>query len=132
MGGIKEQFIVTEETLDKVLTLDCREEINIRRLKKSLSKLPFIKSEEDIQTDILEEKIKKLEIKYSLHLSYIMRSVVDMEDIYTGMIKTTAGDDKGTWLKTVYGKTLWEVTAKTLFFMYYHINKHKKKSRIAK
>lgn len=132
MGEQKEIFIVTDEALEMVLNLDCRKDISVRRLKKSLNKLPFIKSESDVQTDRMEEIIKKLEMKHAIHLAYVMRSVVDMQDICTGMIKSSAGSDNGKWLRTVYGQTFWEVTAKTLFFMYYYINKNKKKSKIVK
>ena len=88
-------------------------------------KLPMIKTESDLTTDKLEEIIKKIEVKFAFHLSYIMRSVVDCEDHYSGMVK----HNTGTWLKTIYGKTLWEVCAKTLFFMYFYVESERKKAK---
>jgi chromosomal replication initiation ATPase DnaA len=121
----KERIKIPQEVAEKVIALDCREESNIRRLEKFLMKLPFVKDEEDITTDNLEILIKKIELKYMVHLAYIMRSVVDGEDMYSSMIKTDV-ETKGDWVKTVYGQTFWETLAKTLFYMYYHIEGRKK------
>lgn len=123
-GG--KELNITAEICEKVLLLDCRTEDGIRRLKKSLIKLPMFKSEEDLNTDNLERVISKIEVKHMIHLSYVMRSVVDCENHYTGMIKT---ENDGRWLKTVYGKTTWEVFAKALFFFAYHIDSERKKMR---
>lgn len=117
---------ITKEIVEKVLYLDCTTDEGVRRLEKSLMKLPFIKSEEDLQTDKLEEFIKKIEVRNMIHLAYIMRSVVDMQDMYSGMIKTDLGDLKGRWLETVHAKTVWETLAKTVFYMYYYLESGKK------
>jgi hypothetical protein len=122
----KEAPVITKDIVDKVLYLDCRKEEDFRRLEKSLMKLPFINSEEDLQTEIIEEKIKKIERKYMIHLAYIMRSVVDLEDQYNGMIKT---DKEGRWLKTVYGITVKEIMMKTLFFMYFYVEDERRKMK---
>lgn len=116
---------VTKEIADKVLFLNCEKEDDIRRLKKSLMKLPFMKSEKDLQTDNLEKLVKKIEIRNMIHLSYVMRSIVAGEDTYTGMIKTDTDKEKGKWLKTVYSITMWEMFAKTLFYMYYYVEGQK-------
>lgn len=123
----EKELRITKDICDKVLYLDCRDEDNIRRLKKSLMKLPIIKSKEDLTTDGLELLIKKIERKFFIHLSYVMRSVVDMEDHYSGMIKTW--DKDGRWLKTTYGLTTWEVYAKTLFFMFFYIEDERRKAK---
>jgi hypothetical protein len=127
MGGNKQEkeLKITKEILEKVLYLDCRKEDDVRRLEKSLMKLPMIKSKEDLGTDKLETIIKKIEIKFAIHLSYIMRSVVDCEDHYSGMIK----HQTGTWLKTIYGKTINEVLGKSLFFMYFYIEDERRKMK---
>lgn len=127
-GKNKEELKITAEICDKVLYLDCRNDDGIRRLKKSLMKLPMIKSEDDLQTDILETYIKKIEKKFMIHLAYVMRSVVDLEDHYSGMIKTDTSQG-GRWLKTVYAQTTWETYAKTLFFMYFYIEDERRKMR---
>ena len=116
----KKRIKIPKEVMEKVLYLDCREEDNIRRLEKSLMKLPFIKSKDDLETDRLEELIKKIESKNMIHLSYIMRSIVDGQDYYSGMVKTDV-EVKGEWLKTVNGITIREVLMKTLFFFYYRL-----------
>jgi hypothetical protein len=127
MGGKKQEkeLRITKEIMEKVLYLDCRKDDDIRRLEKSLMKLPMIKGKDDLSTDNLEEIIKKIERKFFIHLSYIMRSVVDCEDHYSGMIK----HETGTWLKTVYGKTINEVLGKALFFMYFYIEDERRKMR---
>jgi hypothetical protein len=108
------------EILNKVLYLKCDNEKNIRRLEKSLMKLPFIKSEEDLATDRLEEILLKLESKFDVKLAYITRG----EENYTGMIKTM---EKGIWLETVYGLNVNEVLGKSLFFLYCYLESMKKK-----
>jgi hypothetical protein len=128
MAKVKEvkPLKIPKDILDKVLYLDCRDEQNVRRLKKSLMKLPIIKSSDDLTTDALEAIIKRIERKYMLHLSYIMRSVVDLQDHYSGMVKT---DASGKWLKTIYGQTIWEVLAKTVFYMVFYIEDERRKMR---
>jgi hypothetical protein len=125
-GEKAKEIKITKEVCDKVLYLDCRNDEHVIKLKKALSKLPFIKTEDDLETDVLENKIKAIEKKYYIHLAYIQRSVVDCEDHYSGMIKTDAG---GTWLRTVYAQTTWEVYAKTLFFMYFYIEDERRKMK---
>lgn len=121
----KKELVITNDVLDKVLYLDCRTPEGAYKLKKAVSKLPMIKDPEvDVTTDGLEVIIKKIEIKFAIHLSYVMRSVVDCEDHYNGMIK----HNTGTWLKTVYGTTTWEVYAKTLFFMFYYVQSERRKA----
>lgn len=127
-GTKTKELKITQEIADKVINLDCRSSESIRRLEKSLMRLPFIKSEHDLDTDRLEELIKKIERKYMIHLSYIMRNVVHGEDIYSGMLKLEGGRDNGRWIKTVYGLTMREVLAKSLFYMYFYIESNKKKS----
>lgn len=118
--------IPPKEIVEKVLLLNCEKEENVRRLEKSLTKLPMFKKDKDISTDRLEEIVKKMERKCMIHLSYIMRSLVEGEDVYSCMIKTDTDKEKGKWLKTVYAITIWESLAKTIFFMYYYIETNKK------
>lgn len=129
MSKEKQDLGLTKEIVEKVLYLDCNKEDNIRRLKKSLVRLPMFKKNDDISTERLEEIIKKIEIKNLIHLAYIMRNVTDGEDLYSCMIKTDTGPEKGRWLKTVYAITIWESLAKTLFYMYYYIESDRKKIR---
>lgn len=117
----EEKAKIPKEVLEKVLYLDLREEGNKEKLQKFLKKLPVTKDIDDLSTDGLETLIKKIELEHMVHLAYVMRSVIDGQDHYSGMIKTEAGDTKGEWVQTIYGQTFWEVTAKSLFFMYYHI-----------
>lgn len=115
---------IPEEIMTKVVRLDCRKEGNIRRLEKSLKKLPFIKDESDLETDRLEEIVKKIEIKHKINLAYLMKFYLeDNNYFYSGMIKTK--DKKAEWLITVNGITIRETLMKTLFFMYYHIQNKK-------
>lgn len=117
----EEKTKIPKEVLEKVLYLDLREDGNIQKLHKFLNKLPMIKDDDDLTTEGLESIIKKIELEHMVHLAYVMRSVVDGQDHYSGMVKTEAGDTKGEWIQTIYGQTFWEVSAKTVFFMYYHI-----------
>ena len=112
---------ITKEIVEKVLYLNCTDEDNVRRLEKSLIKLPMFKKNTDISTDRLEQIIKKIELKNMIHLAYIMRNVTDCEDIYSCMIKTDTNVEKGRWLVTIYAKSIWEGLAKSLFFMYFYI-----------
>lgn len=125
MANKKERVHIPKEVMEKVIAMNCNDEDNIRRLKKSLMKLPFIKKEEHLNTDHLEKVIKKIERTNMIHLAYVMRSVVGGEDMYTGMIKTDV-EVKGDWVMTVYATTFWETLAKTAFYMYYHLEGRKK------
>jgi hypothetical protein len=118
VNGFKYDF-KRPEILNKVLFLKCDNEKNIRRLEKSLMKLPFIKSEDDLATDRLEEILLKIESKRDVKLAYITRGG---KDSYTGMIKTMSD---GKWLETIYGITLNEVLAKTLFYLYFYLESKK-------
>jgi hypothetical protein len=124
--GKEKEFRIPKEICDKVLYLDCRKDENIRSLKKALMKLPIIKSESQLETDNLEIIIKKLEKKFMFHLAYLMRSVVDCEDHYSGMIKY---ETTGSWIKTIYGQTTWEVYAKAVFFMFFYVEDERRKMR---
>lgn len=127
-GNKSNELKITAEICDKVLYLDCRTEEGIRRLQKSLMKLPMVKREDDLTTDRLEEIIKKIETKFMIHLAYVMRSVVDCEDHYSGMIKTD-NTQGGRWLRTTYGQTFNEVLAKTLFYMYFYVEDERRKMK---
>src|SRR5690606_4874616 len=129
MSKKKETPKITKEIMQKVIYLDCSEEEGLRRLNKSLMKLPMVKTEDDLETDRLEEMVKKLELRYMVHLGYVMRTVVDGKDVYTGMIKTDV-TVRGEWLETVYGKTFNEILKKTLFYMYYFITTRKVKASL--
>jgi hypothetical protein len=107
------------EILNKVLYLKCDNEKNIRRLEKSLMKLPFIKSEKDLATDRLEEILLKIESKHDVKLAYITRGAEN----YTGMMKTVK---EGHWLETVYGISVNEVLGKSLFYLYFYLESKKK------
>lgn len=116
---------ITEEIAEKVLMLKCDNEKGIRRLKKSLMKLPFIKAEEDLETDNLEKIVNKIEKKFALHLSYMMRyRDKENEDkvIYSCMVR----DSKHNWIVTTHATSIWEGFAKTIFYMYYYVNKQKR------
>jgi hypothetical protein len=122
----KQPLVITKDICDKVLYIDCRTPEGAYKLSKALKKLPMIKSEEDLQTDMLEKYIKKIEKKYMIHLAYVMRSIVDCEDHYSFMIKHYITHS---WLKTIYAETMWEGHAKTLFFMYFYIEDERRKMR---
>lgn len=117
MSEKKKMPKLTEEVIDKILLLDCRKEGNIRRLKKSLKKLPIIKNESMMETDGLEEVLEKVGEKFKVSLAYISRTRIDGIMRMTGMIKT----DKGKWIKTAYGISVWEIYAKALFIMIYYV-----------
>lgn len=112
---------IPKDVATKVLLLDCREAGNVRRLKESLKKLPFIKTDDDLETDNLEQIIKKLETKGKIRLSYIMRSNIDGKELYSGMLKGNTPEVDSKWLKTIHAITIWEVLAKSIFFMTYYI-----------
>jgi hypothetical protein len=124
-GEKAKEIKITKEICDKVLYMDCRVKDNVTKLQKAVMKLPFIKCLEDTETDYLEEKIKAIEKKFSIHLAYIQRSVIDCEDHYSCMIK----HDTGTWLKTIYAQTIWEGYAKALFFMFFYIEDERRKMK---
>lgn len=120
---------IPDKVLDRVMELDCRKEDNVRRLRKSLAKLPFIKNEKDLEIDRLEVFIKKMEIRYDIHLSYIMRSYINKRAIYNGTVRANVRNETGKWVKNVYSMTMWEMYAKTLFFMYYLVKKESMPSK---
>jgi hypothetical protein len=119
---------ITKEIMEKVVMLDCRKDENVRRLNKSLMKLPLIKSEECLETDNLEKLILKIEKKYPVYMSYMMRYYMDDEVfVYTSMIKTK--DRKHDWLISITGKSINEVLKKVVFYMYYYIEMKKEKKK---
>lgn len=124
----QKKMIIPEEVANKVMMLDCREEDNIRKLKKFLMKLSFIKSEDDLQTDNLEIIIKKLEAKTTMNLSYIMRNNIEGKMLYSGMLRADTKDKDGEWIKSVNGITFWETLAKTVFYLYYYIQNENTKA----
>lgn len=114
---------LTQDIANKVINLDCNTEDGVRRLKKSLMKLPFIKDESDLETDRLEKIINKVEAKYDIQLSYLMRVTTPGHNSYSGMLR-----GKGfAWVKTVYGMNINETLQKALFYMFYHIESEKEK-----
>jgi len=117
---------ITLDIAEKVLRINCEEEKGIRRLKKSLMKLPFIKSEKDLSTDRLEKIYSKLERRFNIHMGYINRHWFkdDTSYTYNGMIKDAITHE---WIVTVSGKTIWEVYGKALFYLYYHVESKKQK-----
>ena len=110
---------IPKEILDKVMLINCDKEDGIRRLKKSLMKLPVIKDESYLSITKLEMIVKKIERKHNLLLSYVTRYYYEDKDefLYSGMIK----DGKHKWLITISAVTIWEMFAKVVFFMYYHV-----------
>lgn len=120
---------IPDSVAEKIITLDCRKEENVRRLKKSLMKLPFIKSEKDLETDNLERLIKRLEKKKGkIILGYIMIARIEQDENkdyihnFNGMLKK---EDSHEWITTIYALSIWELYAKTLFYMFYYIQKSK-------
>ena len=109
---------IPKDVMNKVTILDCTEDKNIRRLNKSLMKLPFIKDESDLETDRLEKIMAKLEKKLDVHMAYLMRyrGKDDRPSTYTCMLKT---NDEGIWLETVHGLTINESLKKAIFYLYY-------------
>lgn len=118
---------VNKEIMEKVLILNCRKEADIRRLDKSLMKLPFIKDDSDLEIDRMEEIVMKLERKLKINLSYFMKYYLDDGTYsYTCMIKTKDGG----WLETIHAATISEGFKKVIFYYYYYSqNKEKIKAR---
>lgn len=124
MAKVKKANKIPEHVAEKVLLLDCSDEKDIRRLHKSLMKLPFIKSKSDLETDRLEEILKKLERRYKFSLAYVNRGYLESRKtyIYSGMVK----NDKGEWIVTASALSFNEVLAKVLFYMYFFVTCDKK------
>jgi hypothetical protein len=121
---VSKKVKIPKEIMEKITLLDCRKEENVRRLDKSLMKLPFIKDKDSLNTDNLEKLINKLEAKYPVCLSYVMKYYVDDEQyVYTAMVKTK--NKKHDWLISISGISMNEVFKKVVFFMYYHIESKK-------
>lgn len=103
----------------KVTNLNCDNSDSVRRLKKSLNKLPIIKSEADLETDQLDKIINNLSFKHDINLNHIMKSVGERGVMNSAMFK----DNQGSHISTVHGKSLWELLAKATFYMFYYITK---------
>lgn len=109
---------IKKEIVDKVLNLNCDDDNNIRRLKKSLMKLPIMKKESYLETDNLEKLIAKIQKRTDAFISYIMLTEVGKKNVYSLMIR----NKKGEWLVTISGRTIWEIFAKATFYLFYYMN----------
>lgn len=125
------KVVLPKKVVDKALNVRCDNEEGKEKIKKILLKLPFAKNG-NTSTDFLEEVVKRYEMKYDVHLSYIQRYKNENEKgkmryFYSGMMKNS----KGEWLETAYGISTWEVYAKSLIFLYYYVQEGCKGGRVS-
>lgn len=117
---------------DDILNLDCTVAENRTKLNKFLCKIKPIKrmmGEEigEVPIEVLEAVLHGLCIKYKYRTQGINTYIEDETDRFVfyqqNVLKIRETRD---WIGVAYGKTLWEVVAKTIIKIYADILKERK------
>ena len=108
--------------LKEALQLDFRVKGSKNAMIEMLQTLPFFSVQEPTM-DGLEAAMQKMQNKYPVSLSYIMRGP-DRDNYYSFMIKRS---DNNEWIHTVYARSMFEGFAKTVLVMFGYIKKNFKK-----
>lgn len=120
---------------DEILNLDCTKSCNMTKLNRFLYKIPAVlkhaekKSEEEfplIDFKVLEECFNKYHADMGYSQQGIKHYYEDGVFIYYHLSLTKRVENLVKWKGNVYGKTLWELFAKTLIKIYDDIIKEER------
>jgi hypothetical protein len=111
--------------------LNCEEKANRKLLREALLKLPMFKDVDprEITTDMLEKVIWKMEDKYPVMLSYVMRSPTKEEGQPRYLSFMLKNSETHEWIKSVYAISMFEGFAKVALCLYAYIRKLKESSK---
>ena len=119
---------------EDVLNLDCTKEENMKQInrflwkvkpvEKLLEKNNYTKTER-APIELLEQALQGIMIRYGYRMQNIDTYIEEGRFVFymSSIIKKR---DSSEWIGNVYGKTLWEVVAKTIIKIYADIKKEKK------
>lgn len=112
---------------EEILNLDCRKEEHEVFLYKFLKKIPYVKSEMDLQkTRVLEEIIYDMCVWEGYRLQSI-ETIYSTESFrYVAGIKDINGNR---WVGNTYGITLWELLAKGIIKIYADMREKEKNEK---
>lgn len=103
-----------------ILNLDCRVKENKEIIQKVLKKIkPLEKYSEEIKIEVLENLLKKICIKYSFEIEYIIPRMHDNESKIIWEIKIK---NEGT-SKQIFGISLYECISKSIIYTYSKVRK---------
>jgi len=112
--------------ISELLSLDCRKQDALDKLKSELcEKLPFLrtKSPSDLNVELLESVLNKMESKYPVRLAYVLKGPAE-DGYYSFMIKRA---DNHEHIKTIYGVSMLEGFSKVVIYLYGYIKNNFKK-----
>lgn len=100
--------------LEDIMNLNFEDDKSYEIMQKALKKIKAFSKYEDISLEQLEKFVTKIVCKYDVILHYIMISKVDNRLLYS----LSTRNEKGKWLGTVYGISLYEIYAKLSIKLY--------------
>lgn len=119
---------------EDVLNLDCTKEENMKQINRFLWKIKPVEKlleknnytkTERAPIELLEQALQGIMIRYGYRMQNIDTYIEEGRFVFymSSIIKKR---DSSEWIGNVYGKTLWEVVAKTIIKIYADIKKEKK------
>lgn len=119
---------------EDVLNLDCTKEENMKQINRFLWKIKPVEKlleknnytkTERAPIELLEQALQGIMIRYGYSMQNIDTYIEEGRFVFymSSIIKKR---DSSEWIGNVYGKTLWEVVAKTIIKIYADIKKEKK------
>jgi hypothetical protein len=123
---------LTNELVEEILKLDCRDNEQKIKLMKYIRKIkPFsnYSLDEEIPIDLLERFINKITDKYACKINYVLRSYNKEQNHWIFSLKETTGNS---YIDTVYGVTISESFIKIAIRLYAAVKNGEVKERGAK
>ena len=121
--------------IEDVLNLDCTKEENMKQInrflwkvkpvEKLLEKNNYTKTEQ-APIELLEQALHGIMIRYGYRTQNIDTYIEEGRFVFY-MSSVIKKSDSSEWIGNIYGKTLWEVVAKTIIKIYADIKKEKSK-----
>lgn len=107
---------------DELLNLDCTKQENKTKLNKFLFKIKPVQKKMGTQKgivplEVLEECLHGIEAKYN-YREQGMLPYFEGDKFHFYMVSMLKKRETSVWIGNVYGKTLWEVTAKMIIKVY--------------
>lgn len=119
---------------EDVLNLDCTKEENVKQINRFLWKVKPVEKilernnytkTEKAPIVLLEQALHGIMIRYGYRTQNI-DTYIEKDNFVFYMCSVIKKRDSSEWIGNVYGKTLWEVVAKTIIKIYADIKKEKK------
>ena len=117
---------------DEILNLDCTIDKNKTKLNRFLYNIKPIKKimgEDKTKTvgiDVLENVLHGMSIKYGYKVQHMFPYYEDEKFIFYNSSIIKCREKTNEWIGNAYGKTMWEVLAKTIIKIYADIMEERK------